>query len=122
MITQITLQAREESRPPVGVHSSTDRDIGFADVFVTLENPTTTDTRITIQRIEIQDSHNHQVYLTMPAAQEIHLRPAEVSIHDLHLTNKTGYPGQHPVKAIVTYQVQGSDRVIESSPVEINRR
>ncbi len=121
MIKQVTLQAREEKHAPVGISPTRDRDIGFADIFVKLENPEMIDISLTIQRVEIQDSHTSQVYLAMQNPKQIHLRPMEFAVSALHLKNKAGYPGHSPVKAVVIYQLQGVEQVIESSPVEITR-
>ncbi|HEY9632538.1 MAG TPA: hypothetical protein V6D14_03975 [Coleofasciculaceae cyanobacterium] len=120
-IKSITLQAREEKRLPTGQATTPSRDIGFASVFVRLENPKEKDVNLIIKSIKIQNVSDGSLQMTSPSPQEILLRPLENAENVFHLKNKTGYSGQGQVKAIVTYQLGDQVAVIESSPVEVNR-
>ena len=53
--------------------------------------------------------------------QTIHLRPLENSANDFHLTNKSGFSNRSPIKAVVTYQIDGKREVLTSAPIEVNR-
>ncbi|MGI0486936.1 hypothetical protein ACN4EK_15965 [Pantanalinema rosaneae CENA516] len=124
----VTLQAREERRAPIGLATTpasrqppVDRYLGFANVFLTLTNPEPRDTTIVIRRIEIRNVKTEAVYLTTPSPTVIRLRPLENSVNDVHLINKTGFPGQDPVKAVVYYEVEQRPGVIESQPVAVTR-
>ncbi len=120
-ITRVSLIAREEKNPPPGEKPGRDRPLGFADVFVRLENPTNTEINLEIQRIEIKDASFDYTYMTSEAPKEILLHPLEISENSFHLTNKEGYSRPAKVKAIVTYQINEQVKVIESEPATIDR-
>jgi hypothetical protein len=121
-IKSVKLQAREDQHGfRTGQPSKRDRDIGFADVFLWLENPQEVNTRLVIQRIEIRDALTGKVHLASTRPQEILLGPLENSVNDFHLTNKSGYSGGGKVKAVVIYQIGDRVTLIESSPVEVDR-
>lgn len=115
------LIAREELRSPLGVSSQTNRDIGFASVFLSLENHQETNQSIIIQNVEILNISDRQLQSFTFEPKKIELKPLENSVIDIHTTNKTGYIGQDRVKAIVTYQIGDHINVIESKSVEIDR-
>jgi len=115
------LLATEEIRPPLGVKPDPTRDIGFASVFLSLENHQETNQTITIQNIEIRNVSDNQLQDFSFESKEIELKPLENSVIDIHLTNKTGYLGQDQVKAIVTYQIGDQVYTIESEFVEVDR-
>ena len=121
LIQPITLQAREELLLPAGQIFTSDRDKGFATVLVQFENQREQDKVITIESIEIQDSSNGRIYMNLQFPQTIHLRPLEHSANDFHLTNKSGFSGRSPIKAVVTYQIDGMREVLTSAPIEVNR-
>ncbi len=120
-IKNITLMAREEKQLPPGQMPTPDRDIGFASVFLRIENTKQENVNLVIQRIEICNASDGRVQMASHALQEIHLRPLENYENVFRLTNKTGYSGQDRVKAVVTYKIKAPVQVIESSPVEVNR-
>lgn len=120
-IQNITLNAREDRLPPLGKPIDHDRNIGFADVFLKIENPKQEPITLVIHSIEIQDS-NSAVQLASQSPQEFHLKPLENSVNDFHLTNKTGYLTQGKVKAVINYQIAGVTHIAESSLVEISRQ
>jgi hypothetical protein len=120
-LTKITLLAREEKRPPIGQPPTPNRDIGFASVFIRLENPVQENSKITIQGIEIVNVTDNQFQSFSFYPQEILLKPLENSQQVFHLKNKTGYMGQDKVKAVVTYQIDNQVSFVTSEPVEINR-
>lgn len=121
LIQHVTLSAREELRRPLGQPDAPNRPIGFADVVLTLTNPEQRDTTIVIRRIEIRNVKTEAVYLTTPSPTVIRLHPLENSVNDVHLINKTGFPGQDPVKAVVYYEIEQRPGVIESQPVAVTR-
>jgi hypothetical protein len=121
LVQSIRLIAREQRKPPIGVSPKTEREAGFATVFLTTENIKQQSVQVTIQKIQIEDVMTNHIYLENQIPQEIHLKPLENSINDFHLMNKVGYSTQNQVKAVVTYQVDRQIYVIESDPVEIER-
>jgi hypothetical protein len=121
IIKSLTMMAREEKLPPLGQPPKSNRDIGFADVFLTIENTKEASTNLVIEKIQIQDIINGKLQLVKQEPKEINLKPLENSVNDFHLNNKTGYPTRNQVKAIVTYRIGTQVGVIESSPVNVDR-
>ncbi|MBW4504933.1 MAG: hypothetical protein KME64_00205 [Scytonematopsis contorta HA4267-MV1] len=119
IIKSLTLMAREEKLPPLGQPPKPNRDIGFADVFLTLENPKEANATLVIEKIQIQDVTSSSLQLVSQKPQVISLGPLENSVNDFHLTNKIGYTTRGQVKAIVTYRINDQVQVIQSSPVDI---
>lgn len=120
-IKSITLLARQETSPPLGIPSASNRDMGFASVFLRLENSSEQNTKLIIQKIEIRNASDEKVQKFSQQRQEIHLHPLENSENAFHLTNKTGYVGHDRVKAVITYKVGFQVSVIESDPVNVKR-
>ncbi|MBD1927213.1 hypothetical protein H6F74_13290 [Trichocoleus sp. FACHB-90] len=120
-IKSLTLLVREEKRPPVGVSPAANRDIGFASVFIRLENTKEEDAYLIIKSIQIQNVADGSIEMASKSPQPIHLSPLENSENAFHLANKTGYSGQDKVKAVILYELGDQVQVIESIPVEIKR-
>lgn len=120
-ISQVTLQAREEKNLPLGATPNSNRDIGFASVFLRLENPQEADVNLTIKNIEIRNISDNKVQIAQSSPQEIILKPLENSEEVFRLTNKTGYSKNNQVKAVITYQIGEQKQVIESKVTEIER-
>lgn len=120
-IANVTLTARDERHLPPGQRPTSDRDIGFADVFVQLQNTTEQTATVIIQSIEIRNAFGGRVQLISQTPQTVHLHPLENSSLDFHLTNKTGYSRGDRVKAVIHYQIQDQIQTIESAPVVIER-
>lgn len=120
-IKNVSLIAREEKRPPTGVTPRRNRNIGFADIFLTIENTKEASTNLVIEKIQIQDVINGRLQLMKQEPKQISLKPLENSVNDFHLNNKTGYPTKNQVKAIVTYRIGAQVGVMESSPVNVDR-
>jgi hypothetical protein len=120
-VKDIHLDVREERKAPIGRPSQSNRDIGFATVFLTIENLKQESARLVVQKIQIRDAENMAVPMDARTPQEIILKPLEQSINDFHLTNKIGYSTHYPVKAVVTYQFDQQTHTIESNLVEIER-
>ncbi len=116
----ITLKVREEQRLPAGAPPQRDRDIGFATVFLQLENRQDSNQTITIDQIQIQDMTTGQIYMTTPQAQTINLRPLEHSAQDFHLTNRIGFAGPGPVRAVISYSLAGRQESLISGPIGID--
>ncbi len=125
VLKQVTLQAREERNPPLGRPSrqrpaQTDRPIGFAEVFIRLENPSEQDLQIRLQRIDILSQDGQRQPFTSEA-KEIRLRPLENAEHLIRLTNLSGYSSPQPVRAVITYSLQGKTYRAETVAVAIDR-
>jgi hypothetical protein len=120
-VKDIHIVAREQRKTPIGKPSQSNRDIGFATVFLTIENLKQKPARLVVQKIQIRDAENVIVPMDARTPQEIILKPLEQSITDFHLTNKIGYSTHYPVKAVVTYQFDQQTHTIESNLVEIER-
>jgi hypothetical protein len=120
LIKSVTLLAKEEKHPPLGVPQQPNRDIGFASVFLRLENQKTENVELIIQKIEIRNVSNGRIQMVSQQPEKIHLHPLENSENAFQLTNKTGYGGQKKVQAVITYQLGSQIYVIESEPVEVD--
>lgn len=121
LVKKVTLIAREENLPPLGVPIDPQRNIGFASVFLRLENPQLTSVTVTVTKVEIHSLSNKELQNFQHSPQEIQLKPLENSEVVLQLTNKSGYIGSDKVKAIVTYQIAEETSIIESEAVEVSR-
>jgi hypothetical protein len=62
-IANVTLMAREEGHMPPGQSPMPDRDIGFADVFIQIQNTTGENATLIIQSIEIRNAVGGRVQL-----------------------------------------------------------
>lgn len=120
-VKSVTLMAREENRPPLGVPRNSNRDIGFASVFLRIENTGEKNANLVIQKIEIRNASDGKIQKFSQSPQEIRLHPLENSENAFYLTNKTGYSGQDKVKAVVTLKIGFQVSVIESEPVAVER-
>jgi hypothetical protein len=98
-----------------------DRNIGRVAVFINIENHQAINQVITIQSVEILSLPDHQLENFVFEPQLVELKPLEHSVVDIHLMNRTGYSGQGPVKAIVTYTLGNQVTVLESESVEVDR-
>ena len=121
LIKSISLMAREERSLPSGLKPTSDRDIGFAAVFVELENTQETDTQVVIQSVQIRNTITGGIQLESQKPQSIHLHPLEISANQFQLMNKLGYSRLGKVKAIITYQIGNQKSTIESAPVEVEQ-
>ena len=121
LVKKVTLIAREQILPPLGVPVDPQRNIGFASVFLRLENPQPTPITVTVTKVEIRSLSDNQLQGFQQLPQEIKLKPLENSEIVFNLTNKHGYIGKHQVKAVVTYQVANDSSIIESKPVQISQ-
>ena len=121
LVKKVTLIAREENLPPLGVPIDPQRNIGFASVFLRLENPQLTSVTVRVTKVEIRSLSNGELQNFQQSLQEIQLKPLENSEVVLQLTNKSGYIGRDQVKAIVTYQIAEEISIIESEAVEVSR-
>lgn len=121
-IKQITLIAKEEKRPPLGIPEKGERNIGFASVSLRLENTQEEKVIILIKSIEIRNIIDGKPQDFNWSTQEISLKPLENAEVMFDLTNKTGYIGQDKVKAIVVYEIGDKVHSIESEAVEVKKR
>lgn len=104
-IHAITLIAEEETLAPLGSSATTHRPIGFASVFLSIENPVEAEYHLIIKSLRVVDTLTGEVLLHQATPQSITLMPLENPTLDVHLTNQTGYGEAHHVKAIARYQV-----------------
>ena len=121
LVKKVILIAREENLPPLGVPIDPQRNIGFASVFLRLENPQLTSVTVRVTKVEIRSLSNGDLQSFQQSLQEIQLKPLENSEVVLQLTNKSGYIGRDQVKAIVTYKIAEEISIIESEAVEVSR-
>ena len=121
IMIKVSLLAREEKLPSIGIRPDANRDIGFATVLLTLENHQEKLQTIIIQNIEIYSIADNQLQPFAFTSKQIDLRPLENAMIDMHLTNKTGYLGQERVKAVVTYKIGDRLDKVESESADIER-
>jgi hypothetical protein len=114
----VSLLAWQELLPPDGVAPEKNRDIGFASVFVDLENAGQNDVQVIIEAIEIQSSSG-KLIMSDRTSREIYLRSLENSEIIFQLSNEAGYPEGVMVKAVVHYQIGEEARVFQSDFVEV---
>jgi hypothetical protein len=119
LLKKVTLIAREQKLPPLGVPADPQRNIGFASVLIRLENPQETPVTVTITKIEIRNSSDGQLQDFTQTPRVIELKPLENSELAFQLTNKNGYIGKDKVKAIVSYEIENQSRAIASEAVEV---
>ena len=117
----VSLLSKEENLPLVGTLPQTNPEVGFASIFLNLENHQEQNQIIIIQNIEIRNKSDRYLQDFPFQVQKIELKPLENSIISIHLTNKTGYVGQDQVLAIVSYQIGDQVEKIESEVVDIDR-
>lgn len=121
VMIKISLLSQENKLPPLGIPPQKNRDIGFATVFVSLENHDLKNKTVIIKNIEVRNVSDQKLQSFRFKPKKIELKPLENSVIDIHLTNKTGYSGKDRVKAIITYQIGEEVNKIESQAVEVNR-
>lgn len=121
VMIKVSLLSQENKLPPLGIPPQKNRDIGFATVFVNLENHDLKNKTVIIKNIEVRNLSDHKLQSFSFQPKQIELKPLENSVIDIHLTNKTGYSGKDRVKAIITYQIGEEVNKIESQAVEVDR-
>jgi hypothetical protein len=121
IVKTVSLIAREEKNAPIGTTVKSNRNIGFASVFLSLENQNLADANFVIKSIEIRDISNNSLQDFKSSCQTVKLKPLENSTVAFHLTNKTGYK-MGKVKAIIKYQLGQQIKVIESGAVDIDKK
>lgn len=102
--------------PPLGLPLDPHRDIGFATVFVQLQNQQDTQQTMTLQAIEILTEPEQQLQPFDFEPQIIALKPLEHAVIDLHLRNRSGYSASSLVKAVVHYQIGQQPLAMVASP------
>ena len=121
IMLKVSLLASEEKLSPIGIDPDANRDIGFATVFLNLENHQEKNQTITIQNIEIRSITDNQIQPFAFTSKQIKLHPLENAMIDIRLSNQTGYIGKDRVKAVVTYQIGDRLAQVESNNVDIER-
>ena len=121
VMIKVSLLSQENKLPPLGIPPQPNRDIGFATVFVSLENHQMNNQTVIIKNIEVRNVSDHKLQSFSFQPKRIELKPLENSVIDIHLTNKIGYSGKDRVKAIITYQIGEEVNKIESEAVEVDR-
>ncbi|MEH2412925.1 hypothetical protein [Nostoc sp.] len=120
LIKKVTLIARQENLPPLGIPHNPQRNIGLASVFIRLENPETNSVTVKISQVEIHNLLDGKLQNFQSQYKEIELKPLENSELVVELTNKSGYTGHDRVKAVVTYHIENQSKTIESEAVAVN--
>jgi len=121
VMIKVSLLSQENKLPPVGIPPQPNRDIGFATVFISLENHQQKNQTVIIKKIEVRNVSDHKLQSFSFQPKQIELKPLENSVIDIHLSNKIGYSGKDQVKAIITYQIGSQVNKIESEAVEVDR-
>ncbi|MDB9437142.1 hypothetical protein PN450_10085 [Dolichospermum lemmermannii CS-548] len=121
VMIKVSLLSQENKLPPIGIPPQPNRDIGFATVFISLENHQQKNQTVIIKKIEVRNVSDHKLQSFSFQPKQIELKPLENSVIDIHLTNKIGYAGKDRVKAIITYQIGSQVNKIESEAVEVDR-
>ena len=121
VMIKVSLLSQENKLPPLGIPPQPNRDIGFATVFVSLENHQMKNQTVIIKKIEVRNVSDRKLQSFSFQPKRIELKPLENSVIDIHLTNKIGYSGKDRVKAIITYQIGEEVNKIESEAVEVDR-
>ena len=120
-VSNVTALAREEFELPPGSIPEKKRPIGFASIFITIENDLDIDTTIRINNVQIINADTKVLIMQQSHSQDIALEPLEYAETVLKLTNQTGYPGIEQVQAVVNLIVQGQQQILTSPPVTIDR-
>jgi hypothetical protein len=115
-IRAIALIAQEEPQAPLGERPDPNRPIGFASVFLMINNPAHTECCLVLRSLSVVDALTGEVMLHHPKPQTILLMPLENTTIDVHLNNHTGYGDTRKVRAIAQYQSMVQSSNIMSSP------
>jgi hypothetical protein len=119
----ISLIAREDTLPTLGIPPSPNPDLAFATVFVKLTNQRETHQIVTLQALEIRSEPEQQLEPFAFTPQTVELKPLEHAVLDIHLRKQTVFLAQDRVKAVVRYQVRpGLTLTVASEAVAIERR
>ncbi|MEB3355759.1 MAG: hypothetical protein VKK04_03370 [Synechococcales bacterium] len=121
-IAEVSLIARVEPLPPLGVEAPVDHPTGFADIFLVVENPGNQNAQIVVRRVAILSDRHQEIPFPeadseLPRA--IALKPMENAVIDLHRSSTGGYGQTTMVRASVVYEVEGIAYQIESPRVEV---
>jgi uncharacterized protein YcfL len=121
-LNNITVFAHEEaSKPPAKLKTSSRHSVGFASVFLNVENLKQADTSLVIKQIQIQTVADGKVQMAIQPQEKISLSSFQNDEYVYHLSNQAGYPDQHRVKAVVVYHIGDQTETVESDPIEIQR-
>jgi hypothetical protein len=119
----VSLAAREDTLPPLGIPPKPDRDVAYATVFVKLANQRDTHQSVTLQALVIRSEpeQQHEPFAFTPRTVE--LKPLEHVLVDIHLRKPTVFLAKERVRAIVRFQVgRESVATVVSEAVAIERR
>ncbi len=119
LFKSLTLIAQQEAQLPDGAIDSPDRPIGFASIFLTLENPSDRIQTLELLKVEVIAMDNGSIQLSSDETQIIKLMPLENAVLDVQLNNLEGYGTEGEVKAIATYRIHETVHSIESTAVEV---
>jgi hypothetical protein len=119
----VSLAAKEDTLPPLGLPPKPDRDLAFATVFVTLANQLETNQSVTLHALEIRTEPGQQPDPFAFTPQTVELKPLEHAVLDIQLRKPTLFLAKDRVKATVRYQVgPGPVLTVASEAVAIERR
>ncbi|MFN9623413.1 MAG: hypothetical protein ACK587_11375 [Cyanobacteriota bacterium] len=119
----VSLAAREDTLPPLGIPPSPDPDLAYVTVFVQLANPGETRQIVSLQALEIRSEPEQQLEPFAFTPQTVELKPLEHAVLDIHLRKPSLFLAKGRVKALLRYQV-GLEPVltVASDAVAIERR
>lgn len=119
----VTLAAREETLPPLGLPPDPQRDRAFATVFLRLENPRETRQTLTLEAIEIRSDPEKQLEPFAFESRVLALQPLEHAVIDIQLSKPTPYRAKDRLRAIVRYRLGDQpEAMVASDAVAIERR
>ncbi len=120
-LKQVSLQAREELFPPLGIVSQSPLNKGIASVFLRLENSQMQPTNIRIIDIKITNTSAQVIEGFASQCQTIDLKPLENSQIVIELFSQEGYGNNLEVQAVVIYQINGQKYQLTSSPSLVSK-
>ncbi len=103
LLKNCKVTARTEMQPPVGSINAEKRPLGFATIFLDLENTQNVAQQVTIDHIEVQDDRGRVQWAQMQP-QVMTIQPLEYRANDFHL-KQSGSLSRGKVKAVVYYQM-----------------
>jgi hypothetical protein len=119
----VTLAAREETLPPLGLPPDPQRDRAFATVFLRLENPREIRQTLTLEAIEIRSDPEKQLEPFAFEPRVLALQPLEHAVIDIQLSKPAPYRAKDRLRAIVRYRLGDQpEAMVASDAVAIERR
>ncbi|MFN9644156.1 MAG: hypothetical protein ACK6BG_03285 [Cyanobacteriota bacterium] len=120
---QVSILAREETLPPLGLPPDPQRDRAFATVFLRLENPRAIRQTLTLEAIDIRSEPERQPEPFAFEPRVLALQPLEHAVIDIHLSKPTPFRAKDRLRATVRYRLGDQpEAMVASDAVAIERR